>query len=193
MPTALGILYTDRGVEGTHRQMLEDSLWVQDIVAHLLGHELDWRPGARELLEAVRSPQLPSALVTTTPRRVAAGLLRRMDADLGLPVFDVTVWGLEVPTNKSATARAGGCPEFRRTSVAARCPSGCDDLLILHGGADSSGDLVSSATRSLGRCRWPLTRRNCLPGSIMPAAHQRSAIRPSRQRLTLEEWCRRAR
>lgn len=66
--------------------MLEDSLWVQDIVAHLLGHELDWRPGVRELLMAVRSPQLPSALVTTTPRRVAAGLLRRMDADLGLPV-----------------------------------------------------------------------------------------------------------
>ena len=33
--------YTDLGVEGTHRQMLEDSLWVQDIVAHLLGHELD--------------------------------------------------------------------------------------------------------------------------------------------------------
>lgn len=39
MPTALGILYTDLGVEGTHRQLVEDSLWVQDIVAHLLGHE----------------------------------------------------------------------------------------------------------------------------------------------------------
>lgn len=37
----------------------------------------------------------------------------------------------------------------------------------------------------LGRCRWPLTRRNCLPASTMPAAHQRSAICPSRQRLTL--------
>lgn len=34
-----------------------------------------------------------------------------------------------------------GCPEFRRTSVAARCESGCDDLLIMHGGCDSSGDL----------------------------------------------------
>jgi hypothetical protein len=28
------------------------------------------------------------------------------------------------------------------------------------------------------------TRRNCLPASTMPAAHQRSAICPSRQRLT---------
>ena len=34
------------------------------------------------------------------------------------------------------------------------------------------------------RCRWPLTRRNCLPASTMPAAHQRSAICPSRQCLT---------
>jgi hypothetical protein len=34
----------------------------------------------------------------------------------------------------------GGCPEFRRTSVAAGCASGCDDLLILHDGCDGSGD-----------------------------------------------------
>src|SRR3954467_2156367 len=38
------------------------------------------------------------------------------------------------------TSAGGGCPEFRRTSVAARCASGCDDFLIVHGGADSSGD-----------------------------------------------------
>ena len=43
----------------------------------------------------------------------------------------------------------------------------------------------SRAARSVGRCRWPLTRRNCLPASTIPAAHQRSAICPSRQRLTL--------
>ena len=30
-----------------------------------------------------------------------------------------------------------------------------------------------------------MTRRNCLPASTIPAAHQRSAICPSRQRLTL--------
>jgi hypothetical protein len=34
-------------------------------------------------------------------------------------------------------------------------------------------------------CKWPLTRRNCIPASIMSAAHQRSAICPSRQCLTL--------
>ena len=35
-----------------------------------------------------------------------------------------------------------------------------------------------------------MTRRNCLPASTMPAAHQRSAICPSRQRLTLRAWVR---
>lgn len=42
----------------------------------------------------------------------------------------------------------------------------------------------SRAARSAGRCRCPLTRRNCFAASSMPAAHQRSAIRPSRQRFT---------
>src|SRR3954453_8285154 len=49
---------------------------------------------------------------------------------------------------------------------------------------------ASSDARSFARCRWPLTRRNCLPASTIPAAHQRSAICPSRQRLTLVEWLR---
>src|SRR3954465_11932774 len=49
---------------------------------------------------------------------------------------------------------------------------------------------ASSAARKCARCRWPFTRRNCLPASTMPAAHQRSAICPSRQRLTLTECAR---
>jgi hypothetical protein len=43
----------------------------------------------------------------------------------------------------------------------------------------------SSVSRSDRRCMCPLTRRNCLPASTIPAAHQRSAIVPSRQFLTL--------
>jgi HAD superfamily hydrolase (TIGR01509 family) len=100
MATSLGILYADLGVRRTERQMLDDSLWVQDTVAELLAGRLDWRPGARELLTAVRSAGVAAALVTTTPRRLAAGLLRRMDDELGLPAFDVTVCGDEVPANK---------------------------------------------------------------------------------------------
>lgn len=45
----------------------------------------------------------------------------------------------------------------------------------------------SSAARSAGRCRCPLTRRNFVPASTNPAAHHRNAIRESRHRLTLRE------
>jgi HAD superfamily hydrolase (TIGR01509 family) len=100
MATALGILYADLGVQRTERQKLEDSLWVQDTVAELLAGPLDWRPGARELLTSVRSAGVAAALVTTTPRRLAAGLLNRIDEELGRPAFDVTVCGDEVPANK---------------------------------------------------------------------------------------------
>ncbi len=37
---------------------------------------------------------------------------------------------------------------------------------------------------------WPLTRQNCLRASTMQAAHQRSAICPSLQGLTLRAWSR---
>src|SRR5665648_103906 len=49
---------------------------------------------------------------------------------------------------------------------------------------------ASSAARSAGRCRYPLTRRNCLLASIIPAAHQRSAMVPFCQFFTLAEWVR---
>jgi hypothetical protein len=44
--------------------------------------------------------------------------------------------------------------------------------------------VASSAARSPGRWRWPLTPRNCLAASRIPAAIQRSTIWPARQRLT---------
>jgi len=34
------------------------------------------------------------------------------------------------------------------------------------------------AARRAGRWRWPLTRRNCLDASTIPAAHQRSVTWP---------------
>src|SRR5665648_90287 len=49
---------------------------------------------------------------------------------------------------------------------------------------------ATSATRSPGRCRCPVTRLNFLPASITPAAHQRSAMVPSCQFFTLLEWVR---
>ena len=63
--------------------------------------------------------------------------------------------------------------ELRRRPVvrqAATTSSSCT------AGATVPAISASSAARSFARCRWPLTRRNCLPASSMPAAAQRRAI-----------------
>src|SRR3954453_15832149 len=78
----------------------------------------------------------------------------------------------------------GGCPEVRGTSVAAHDRQAALMASLLPVAATVSVTF-SSVSRSDRRCRWPLTRRNCLPASTIPAAHQRSAICPSRQRFTL--------
>ena len=44
---------------------------------------IEWRPGARELVAAVRDAGLATALVTTTPRRLAEIVLGSIRADLG--------------------------------------------------------------------------------------------------------------
>ncbi|SDX96639.1 Uncharacterized membrane protein [Modestobacter sp. DSM 44400] len=63
-----------------------------------------------------------------------------------IPAFDAA----QLPQDVEALSQGRGCPEFRRTSVAVRCASGCDDLLILHGGADSSSDLGVERGAKLG-------------------------------------------
>jgi HAD superfamily hydrolase (TIGR01509 family) len=100
MPTALGILYADLGLDADDAQLVADIVWVQDLMVELLAADLEWQPGARELLAEVRSAGLATALVTTTPRRLADPLIARMSADLGMNPFDVTVCGDEVPATK---------------------------------------------------------------------------------------------
>jgi HAD superfamily hydrolase (TIGR01509 family) len=100
MPVALGILYADLGVPADDEQLVADTLWVEDLMVELLAADLDWQPGARELLAEVRTAGVPTALVTTTPRRLADPLIERMAADLGGMPFDVTVCGDEVPATK---------------------------------------------------------------------------------------------
>jgi HAD superfamily hydrolase (TIGR01509 family) len=100
MPVALGILYADLGLPADEERLAADSAWVLDRMVELLAGDLDWQPGARELLAEVRGAGVPTALVTTTPRRLADPLIARMAADLGAMPFDVTVCGDEVPANK---------------------------------------------------------------------------------------------
>src|SRR3954447_16888086 len=100
MPTALGILYADLGLDADDAQLVADIVWVEDLMVELLAADLEWQPGARELLVEVRAAGLATALVTTTPRRLADPLIARMTADLGMNPFDVTVCGDEVPATK---------------------------------------------------------------------------------------------
>lgn len=101
MRVAMAVLYADLGVQRTEDQLVADARWVEEETAALMSSRgMPWRPGARELLTAVRSAGLATALVTTTPRRIASIVLDRIAAELGSSPFDVTVCGDEVPARK---------------------------------------------------------------------------------------------
>ena len=100
MRTAMGVLYADLGVVRTEAQLRADVAAVEDRVAALMAAAVVWRPGARELVTAVRAAGLATALVTTTGRSVAGIVLRAIRDDLGSDPFDVTICGDEVPARK---------------------------------------------------------------------------------------------
>ncbi|MFW3171236.1 HAD family hydrolase [Geodermatophilus sp. CPCC 206100] len=101
MRVAMDILYADLGVVRTEEQFQADTRWIEDRVAELMSGEIHWRPGARELIAEVRSAAMPTALVTTTPRRLADLVLDAIGrAFPDVPPFDVTVCGDEVPARK---------------------------------------------------------------------------------------------
>lgn len=100
MRVSMGILHADLGLQRTETELLADAAWVEARTAELLAGGVSWRPGAPELLRAVRAAGLASALVTTTPRALADIVLSSMCASLGEDPFDLTVCGDEVPARK---------------------------------------------------------------------------------------------
>ncbi|AEV86141.1 haloacid dehalogenase [Actinoplanes sp. SE50] len=92
MPVSMAIFRADLGQPD--RPAGPDVAWLTDRVAELFAAGLDWRPGARELLHAVRAAGIPTALVTSTSRRLAEIALDTLGA------FDVTVCGDEVDSPK---------------------------------------------------------------------------------------------
>ncbi|WP_285689813.1 HAD family phosphatase [Actinoplanes sp. NBRC 103695] len=73
-----------------------DVEWLTDRVFELFADGLVWRPGAFELLTAVREAGLPTALVTSTGRRLVEVALRTIGRDN----FDAIVVGDEVKAPK---------------------------------------------------------------------------------------------
>jgi HAD superfamily hydrolase (TIGR01509 family) len=101
MRTSMSILHEDLGVRRTEQELLADAAWVEEETARLMADDVHWQPGARELVAAVRAAGLRTALVTTTPRRLATLVLGHIgEVTPGVPAFDVTVCGDEVPALK---------------------------------------------------------------------------------------------
>lgn len=100
MPVAMAVLHADLGITPAPGQTEDDARWVTERTAELMSGGVRWRPGAAELLLAVRAGGLRTALVTTTPRRLAEIVLGSIRRDLGEDPFDVTVCGDEVAAPK---------------------------------------------------------------------------------------------
>lgn len=100
MRTSMEVLYRDIGVTRSEAELLADARWVEDATAGLLAGDIPWRPGAADLLLSVREAGLATALVTTTPRRIAEIVLTGIRDDLESDPFHLTICGDEVPARK---------------------------------------------------------------------------------------------
>ncbi len=93
MAATLRLLRADLGMD------IDDAQTEAYLVARTLEHfrrPLPWRPGAQELIAAVRAARLPAALVTSTPRE----LVDLAMGTLGAASFDAVVCGDEVRHTK---------------------------------------------------------------------------------------------
>jgi HAD superfamily hydrolase (TIGR01509 family) len=89
------IFYDDLGV--SQPDPVADRRFVVDRMAALYANELRWQPGAAELVAQVRAAGVPTALVTSTARRLVEVALA---STLGADRFDVVVCGNEVTAPK---------------------------------------------------------------------------------------------
>jgi HAD superfamily hydrolase (TIGR01509 family) len=89
MGRSVAILHADLGIEADPEA---SACYLTERTAELFRTKLVWKPGARELLEAVHDAGLPAALVTSTHRRLTEIAL---DV-IGRQYFAATVCGDEV-------------------------------------------------------------------------------------------------
>lgn len=138
MRRSMQVLHADLGLVRTEAQLQADARWVEERTAALMAAGIHWQPGARELLVAVRAAGLATALVTTTPRRIADIVLRTINADLGLDPFDLTLCGDEVPARKPDPA-----PYLQAMAALEVAPSEC--LVVEDSAAGIASGLAAGA------------------------------------------------
>lgn len=121
------------------RDPVAGSRWVATRVTELFADQLTWLPGARELLAEVRAAGLPTALVTSTGRRLVEVALRT----IGSENFDVVVTANDVTARKpdpmpyltaaaalGVAAAACVAVEDSRAGVASALAAGCAVLAV---------------------------------------------------------------
>jgi HAD superfamily hydrolase (TIGR01509 family) len=91
-------VYDDLGLEHDPAAMVEAADWLHDRTGELFEAGLPWRPGARELLDALLAEGVPMALVTNTRR----GLTEQALKSIGKHYFSASVCGDEVVNAKPA-------------------------------------------------------------------------------------------
>lgn len=114
-PIALSIrlVHEDLGVDA---DPATSAAYLLDCVAAIFADDLHWRPGARELVTAVKAAGIPTGLVTSTVRRLTDVALDWM----GRQLFTVSVCGDETPTQKPTPA-----PYLRAAELLRVLPSRC--------------------------------------------------------------------
>ncbi|ASW57685.1 HAD family phosphatase [Plantactinospora sp. KBS50] len=117
MAESMAVLHADLGQEW--RDARTGAAWLEQRVAELFLTDVRWRPGALELLQAVRAAGIPTALVTSTARPLVEVVLET----IGRTNFDVVVCGDEVTNTKPhpepylTAARLLGVPIGRCVAV----------------------------------------------------------------------------
>ncbi|MEO7124448.1 MAG: HAD family phosphatase [Lacisediminihabitans sp.] len=106
-------IFRARGVDLTADEIVDH---LTDAVLARVRAEVPWRPGARELLAAVREAGIPTALVTMSVHRMAAYVA---DA-IGFEAFDVIVAGDDVTQSKPHPE-----PYLRAAELLDVLPSAC--------------------------------------------------------------------
>lgn len=94
MSRSMVILHEDLGLP------LDDTTgsvgWLEDRMGELFAEGLVWKPGAHDLLTAVRDAGVPAALVTATRRR----LVEKALTTIGRDFFTAVVCGDDIPETK---------------------------------------------------------------------------------------------
>jgi HAD superfamily hydrolase (TIGR01509 family) len=91
----MAVFYRDLGISDP--DPVADGRFVAGRMAELYATELAWQPGAEALVTEVRAAGVPTALVTSTGRRLVELAL---DSTLGRDTFDVLVCGNDVSAPK---------------------------------------------------------------------------------------------